>query len=112
MTTDAPAGRPVETAPVRIAVPRQLRALADVTGEVVVAVAAPVTVQAVVDALEDAHPALAGTIRDRATGRRRPMIRVYADGEDYSDTWTDAELPAAVVDGREPLRLVGAIAGG
>jgi hypothetical protein len=40
------------------------------------------------------------------------MIRVYADGEDYSDTWTDRELPPAVLEGREPLRLVGAIAGG
>ncbi|MBW3604502.1 MAG: MoaD/ThiS family protein [Actinobacteria bacterium] len=98
--------------PIRIVVPQQLRTLADVSGEVVVAVAAPVTVAAVIDALEVAHPALAGTIRDRDTGRRRAMIRVYADGEDYSDTWTDAELPDAVTDGREPLRLVGAIAGG
>lgn len=40
------------------------------------------------------------------------MIRVYADGEDYSDHWTDTELPDSVIDGREPLRLVGAIAGG
>jgi molybdopterin synthase sulfur carrier subunit len=98
--------------PIRVAVPQHLRTLADVSGDVVVAVARPVTVAAVVDALESAHPVLAGTIRDRGTGRRRAMIRVYADGEDYSDTWTDTTLPDAVVDGREPLRLVGAIAGG
>ncbi len=97
---------------IRIVVPGHLRTLAAVAGEVVVEVAAPVTVEAVVDALEVAHPALAGTIRDRQTGRRRAMIRVYADGRDYSDAWTDTELPRPVLDGREPLRLVGAIAGG
>jgi hypothetical protein len=103
---------PESTLPIRIVVPGHLRTLAQVTGEVVVEVAAPVTVGAVVDALEAAHPALAGTIRERDTGRRRAMIRVYADGEDYSDTWTGTELPRAVLEGREPLRLVGAIAGG
>jgi sulfur-carrier protein len=100
------------TVPIQVAVPNQLRELAHVAGDVVVDVAAPVTVGAVVDALEIAYPMLAGTIRDRATGRRRAMIRIYAAGEDYSDTWAEPELPAAVVEGREPLRLVGAIAGG
>lgn len=109
MTDVDPGGAGV---PVHVAVPTQLRDLARSNGDLVVTVPPPVTVQAVVDALEDAHPTLAGTIRDRATGRRRAMIRVYADGEDYSDTWVDRELPRAVLDGREPLRLVGAIAGG
>lgn len=98
--------------PIRIVVPQQLRTLARVTGDVVVEVAGPVTVEAVVDALEVAHPALAGTIRDRDTGRRRAMIRIYADGLDYSDAWSDTELPDPVLEGHEPLRLVGAIAGG
>lgn len=106
------AATPGATLPIRIVVPGHLRTLAQVTGEVVVEVDVPVTVEAVVDALEAAHPALAGTIRERDTGRRRAMIRVYADGEDYSDTWTGTELPRAVLEGREPLRLVGAIAGG
>lgn len=100
-------------ATVRVALPAQLRELARVKGEVAVDVAAPVTTRAVLDALEIAHPTLAGTIRDRNSGERRAMIRVYADGEDYSDTLlTGAELPPAVVDGREPLRLIAAIAGG
>lgn len=98
--------------PVRIVVPHQLRQLAGVSGEIVVHVDGPLTVSAVIDAVERAHPALAGTIRDRSTGRRRSMIRIYADGDDYSDDWTGSELPTAVRDGREPLRLVGAIAGG
>lgn len=107
------AAAPAATVPIRIAVPSQLRTLARVDGqEVVVEAAAPVTVQTVVDALEAAHPALTGTIRDPDTGRRRAMIRIYAAGEDYSDTWTDAELPGPVLEGSEPLRLVGAVAGG
>jgi hypothetical protein len=101
-----------DTVSISIMVPQQLRALARVTRDVVVEVAPPVTVGAVIDALEVAHPALAGTIRDRDTGRRRAMIRIYADGQDYSDAWTDTELPESVLEGREPLRLVGAIAGG
>ncbi len=110
MPDDATA--PAGTVAIRIDVPQQLRTLAHVTGEVVVEVAAPVTAGAVIDALEVAHPTLAGTIRDRDTGRRRAMIRIYAGGEDYSDAWTDTELPGSVLEGREPLRLVGAIAGG
>jgi sulfur-carrier protein len=97
---------------VRIAMPHHLRRLAQVTGEVVVHAATPVTVGAALTALEDAHPTLHGTIRDRTNGRRRPMIRIYAAGEDLSDAPADTELPALVAAGREPLRLVGAIAGG
>jgi sulfur-carrier protein len=103
--------RSVDAPHVRVAIPQQLRSLARVEGEVVVAVERP-TLSAVLDALESAHPALRGTIRDRTSGRRRPMIRIYADGEDYTDASADVLLPAAVVTGREPLRLVGAIAGG
>ena len=97
---------------VRIAMPHQLRTLAHVTGEVVVDVAPPVTLGATIDRLEAAYPALVGTIRERDTGRRRAMVRLYAAGEDYSDAPPDTTLPGPVVAGREPLRLVGAIAGG
>jgi sulfur-carrier protein len=101
-----------DTAPVRVVIPHHLRNLARVTGDVVIEVAAPVTVRAAIDALETDYPALTGTIRDRDTGRRRAMIRIYADGEDYSDVPPDTELPPPVAEGREPLRLIGAIAGG
>lgn len=100
----------------RVAMPHQLRALAAVTGEVAVEVAVelgtPVTVRAALDALEAAYPSLVGTIRERDTGRRRALIRIYAAGEDYSNVPVDTPLPAAVTRGREPLQLVGAIAGG
>jgi sulfur-carrier protein len=97
---------------VRIALPHQLRRLARVTGEVTVAVRPPATLGATLDTLEAAHPALVGTIRDRTTGTRRAMIRIYADGEDLTDAPRTTPLPEPVTAGREPLRLVGAIAGG
>ncbi len=99
-------------AAVRVAMPQQLRTLARISGEVVVEVAAPVTLRTTLDALEAAHPTLTGTIRDRHTGQRRAMVRLYADGEDLSNVPPDTPLPEPVVAGREPLRLVGAIAGG
>lgn len=97
---------------IRIAMPHQLRQLARVSGEVTVAVAPPCTVAATLDALEAAYPALVGTIRERTSGSRRPMIRIYAAGEDLSDAPQATPLPAPVAEQREPLRLVGAIAGG
>jgi sulfur-carrier protein len=103
---------PAPAVAVRVAMPSQLRDLARVRGEVVVEVAPPVTLVAVLDAVEAMHPTLVGTIRDRTTGVRRPMIRIYADGEDCSDARSTTALPPAIVSGREPLRLVGSIAGG
>lgn len=115
MTGD-PSGAPVSPARVRVAVPSALRALARIDGEVAVEVETDagrdVTVAAVLDALETRHPTLAGTVRDRATGDRRAMIRLYAGGDDFSDVMSGRPLPPAVVDGREPLRIVGSIAGG
>jgi sulfur-carrier protein len=97
---------------VRIVMPHQLRQLARVTGEVAVEVAPPTTVGATLDALEATYPTLRGTIRDRETGDRRAMIRIYAAGEDLSDAPAPTLLPDQVAAGHEPLRLVGAIAGG
>jgi sulfur-carrier protein len=109
-TTPLPTGRDATT--VRIAMPHQLRQLARVSGEVTVEVEPPCTLAATLDALESAYPALIGTIRDRASGSRRPMIRIYGAGEDLSDAPRGTPLPAPVTERREPLRLVGAIAGG
>ena len=106
---DRPAQDPAR---VRIAMPSQLRDLARVTGKVEVEVHRPVTLGAVLDALEAAHPTLEGPIRDRRTRQRRAMIRIYADGEDLSDAEPETLLPDVLRDGREPLRIVGAIAGG
>ena len=55
---------------------------------------------------------LRGTIRDHVSQERRPMLRYFAVGEDFSLEPMDTPLPAAVASGAEPFRIVGAIAGG
>ena len=95
---------------IRVALPAHLRQLAHCDREIIVD--AEATQRAVIDAIEGSFPALRGTIRDPATGRRRPFVRLYACGEDLSHDSPDAALPAPVADGREPLRIVGAMAGG
>jgi sulfur-carrier protein len=97
---------------IRVRLPAQLRGLANLDGEVVVAVGEPVTLGAVLDALEADHPSLVGTIRDRTSGQRRAMVRLFADGEDLSDAAPGTPLPEAVACGDQPLLVVGAIAGG
>jgi molybdopterin converting factor small subunit len=97
---------------IRVVLPAHLRELARVAGEVTLAVGPPVTQRALLDALEQAYPALRGTIRDQDTGKRRPLLRFFACEEDLSFEPAEAPLPVAVVNGREPFLIVGAIAGG
>jgi molybdopterin synthase sulfur carrier subunit len=97
---------------VRVRLPTHLRRLARVEGEIQVDVAAPVTLAAVLDAVESRHPALRGAIRDRATGRRRAFVRFFACEEDLSHDPPDTLLPDPVTSGAEPLLVVGAMAGG
>jgi molybdopterin converting factor small subunit len=97
---------------VRVRLPGHLRAIAKVSGEVVVEVDGPVTQRAVLDAVEAAHPALRGTMRDRRTAQRRPFVRFFACEEDLSHDDPDAPLPDPVVHGMEPFIVLGAMAGG
>jgi len=97
---------------IRIVLPGHLRSLARIESEVRLDVEGAATQRAVLDALEARYPALAGTIRDQVSGRRRPFIRFFACGEDLSHEAPDAPLPPAVVSGAEPYLIVGAIAGG
>ena len=97
---------------IRVVLPFHLRTLARVEGEVSIAVEAPVTIGAVLDAIESAHPALRGTIRDHVTRLRRPFVRFYACKEDLSLEAPDTPLPDAVVAGSEPFMIIGAMAGG
>jgi len=97
---------------VRVELPYHLRQLAGVSGEVAVDVAGAATMAGVLDALDTRYPALRGTIRDPATGRRRPLLRFFACEEDLSFAPLDAPLPEAVATGREPMIVLGAIAGG
>ena len=97
---------------IRVVLPFHLRTLARVEGELSLAVEAPVTIGSVLDAIESAHPALRGTIRDHVTQQRRPFVRFYACKEDLSHEPPDTPLTAAVVAGTEPFMIIGAMAGG
>ena len=97
---------------IRVELPGNLRALGHVKGEVVVDVAGTVSVLSVIDALEAQYPMLRGTIRDHVTQQRRPFLRFFACGEDLTHEPVDRPLPEEVVSGKEPLLVVGAIAGG
>jgi sulfur-carrier protein len=97
---------------IRVILPHHLRTLAQVSGEVAIEVAGAVTVRSVLDALEARYPMLRGTIRDHGTLQRRPFLRFFACEEDLSHESPDAPLPDAVVSGKEPLLIIGAIAGG
>jgi hypothetical protein len=97
---------------IRVVLPPHLRALAHVRGEVTLEVTGTVSVLSVLDALEAQYPMLQGTIRDHATGKRRPFLRFFACAEDLSHHPPETPLPADVVNGKEPLVVLGAIAGG
>jgi sulfur-carrier protein len=97
---------------IRVQLPFHLRNLARVEGEVELEVASPVTVRAVLDAIENRYPVLRGTIRDHGTLKRRPFIRFFACKDDLSLEPPETKLPDAVVNGTEPFLIIGAIAGG
>ena len=106
---------------IRVVLPFHLRTLARVDGEVRVDVEAPApgmppgsppTQRSVLDALEVRYPMLRGTIRDHVTLQRRPFLRFFACERDLSLESPDAPLPEAVVLGKEPFLIIGAIAGG
>jgi len=97
---------------IRVVLPAHLRALAHVSSEISIEVPRPVTQRSVLDALENAYPMLRGTIRDHVTQARRPFLRFFACSEDWSHESPDTPLPEDIVSGKEPLYIVGAIAGG
>jgi hypothetical protein len=98
---------------IRVLLPYHLQILARTNGaEVRLEVAVPITQRAILDALEIRYPMLRGTIRDQATGARRPFLRFFACEEDFSLEPPDAPLPEAVASGEEPFWIIGAIAGG
>ena len=97
---------------IRVVLPQHLRTLAHVNGEVQLEVEGRVTQRSVLDALEARYPMLCGTIRDHVTQQRRPFLRFFACEEDLSHESPDTPLPDAVVSGKEPFLIIGAIAGG
>lgn len=97
---------------VRVVLPYHLRNLAHVGEEVALEVSGAITQRSVLDTLEARYPMLAGTIRDHVTQQRRPFLRFFACEEDLSHESPDAPLPEAVISGKEPFIVIGAIAGG
>jgi molybdopterin synthase sulfur carrier subunit len=97
---------------IRVELPAHLRTLANVKGEVTLDVTGPVTQRSVLDALEAKYPMLEGTIREHGTLKRRAFLRFFACEEDLSHEPPDTLLPEAVATGKEPLLVVGAVAGG
>jgi sulfur-carrier protein len=97
---------------IRVELPQPLRTLAHVGREVEIQVEGPVTQRSVLDAVEAAFPMLKGAIRDHVTNQRRAFLRFFACQEDLTHESPDAPLPEAVVSGKEPLLIIGAIAGG
>ncbi len=97
---------------VRVVLPYHLRNLAKVDGEVSFDLPAPVSIGAVLDAIEARYPVLRGTIREHGTLKRRPFIRYFGCKEDLSLEPMEALVPEAVAEGTEPFLVVGSMAGG
>jgi molybdopterin synthase sulfur carrier subunit len=97
---------------IRVILPTHLRSLAHVGSEVTLDVPAPITQRSVLDALEARYPMLRGAIRDHVTLQRRAFLRFFACEEDLTHDPPDTPLPEAVVSGKEPFIVIGAIAGG
>ncbi len=97
---------------IRVVLPPHLRTLARVNGKITLEIEGPITQRSILDALEAQYPMLRGTIRDHTTQHRRPFIRFFACGEDWSHESPDTPLPDAIATGAEPFLVVGALAGG
>lgn len=97
---------------IRVELPQHLRTLAHVGHEVEIPVEGPVTQRSLLDALEEQYPMLKGAIRDHVTKQRRAFLRFFACQEDLTHESPDTPLPHAVVSGKEPYLIIGAIAGG
>ena len=97
---------------IRVALPFHLRNLANVGPEVQLEITGEVTLQSILDTIEVRYPMLAGTMRDHITKQRRPFLRFFACGEDFSHSSPDTRLPDKVISGEEPFLVIGAVAGG
>lgn len=97
---------------IRVMLPAHLRILAQTGSEVALEVEGTATLGTVLDALEARYPMLRGTIRDHVTLQRRAFLRFFVCSEDWSHDAMDVALPEAVAAGKEPVMIIGAIAGG
>jgi len=97
---------------IRVQLPTDLQTLAQITGEVMIEVNGEATQRSVFDAIEARYPMLLGTMRDLVSQQRRPFLRFFACETDLSHESPDTPLPRSVISGSEPLKIIGAPAGG
>lgn len=97
---------------IRVQLPLHLQTLASCDREIELSVDGAVTQCTILDALEARYPMLRGTVREHVTLKRRPRVRFFADGEDITHDPPDTEMPDAIVSGKQPFMIVGAISGG
>ena len=96
----------------RVILPQHLSTLAKTGRTLEIDAEGQSTIGTILDILEARYPVLRGTMRDQLTLQRRPFIRFFACGQDFSLEEADFPLPEAVTNGSEPFRIVGAMAGG
>ncbi|HSM24898.1 MAG TPA: MoaD/ThiS family protein [Anaerolineaceae bacterium] len=97
---------------IRIILPTYLQRLANVGKEIEIDIEGTFTISCILDSLEKEYPMLKGTIRDHITGERRPYLRFFACGEDFSHWPVSETLPEKISSGEEVFRIVGAMSGG
>jgi hypothetical protein len=97
---------------IKVALPYHLQRLAGSESTIELKLEGEVSINDALDELENRYPALKGSIRDLQTHKRRDFIRFFACGRDISLEDPATPLPGEVVQGREKLRILGAIAGG
>ena len=97
---------------IRVILPHHLQTLAGCGREVQLELAGEVTMRAVLDALELCYPMLQGTVREHVSLKRRPRVRFFVGTSDVSLDPDSKPLPDKVASGQEPVRIVGAVAGG
>lgn len=97
---------------IRIRLPRHLCVLAEIAGESEFDLGPEATTRQLLDALEERHPVLRGTIRAHGSRERRAYVRFFACERDLSHDDADAPLPDPVLRGEEPFIVMGAMAGG
>lgn len=95
-----------------VKLPPHLRTLARINADLRLDITGPATMRAVIERVEAEYPMLSGTIRDHNSQQRRPYLRFFACGKDISHEPLHTALPEAVISGREPLIILGAISGG
>jgi sulfur-carrier protein len=96
---------------IRVELPHLLRRLAGLEREIELEVAPPQTLEAVLVALEGAHPALQGTLRDPLTGGLRPLLILAAEGRDLGVD-LKCPVPERVLARDEALLIIGSVMGG